>query len=341
MLELIKSIYENPHLPEHNELHALLEQTVSSLESENSFYRPYSKLKGKTFGGGLLTFLEQSELPVIVVPDLHARQKFIVDLLSYSIPQNTPADCRGMTVWEALKEKKVYVVCLGDLFHSEGRCSDRWKKALKKAQKKEIESPEMTEEMTECLGLLEMLMLLKNEFIENFHILKGNHENVLNSCDKGNHPFYKFADEGNMVYDFLSSHYDDLIIQEIDWFENSLPLCAVFRNLVLSHAEPSRMYTKKEIINYHTDYDVVYGMTWTQNDFAENGSVEDTIKQLLPANLRKDAVWITGHRPVYEKYALRQGGHLIQIHNPNEENVAIVIPELKFNPDIDIYSVEP
>jgi len=333
MLDLINSIYNSQVLPEHNELYELLDSCISCLENENSVYRPQMTEDGQKAPGGLLDFTSVSdEVPVIVVPDLHARQKFIVDLLKYEIA--------GMTVLQALEEKKVCIVCVGDLFHSESRCAARWRVALEKFDKGEIESDEMTAEMVECIGLLQMVMILKTQFPENFHILKGNHENVLNSSNNGNHPFYKFADEANMVYEFLASHYDDLIIQEIDWFESKLPVCAAFKNLVVSHAEPAREFSKKEIINYHDTYEAVYGLTWTRNDFAESGSVEKTMKALIGNKNKKNAVWISGHRPVYEKYALRQGGKLVQIHNPNEENVAIVIPQTIFNPDTDIFCVE-
>lgn len=339
MKNSLETILDKNILPEYDELHQLLEECISCLESENSFYRPYSKLKGKSFGGGLLDFTGQEKLPVIVVPDLHARGKFIVDLLDFELPETLGTSYEGMTVLDALEQKKIYIVCVGDLFHSEGRGCQRWKNALKKYAAKEYESEEMKSEMAECLGLLQMVMTLKVKFQDNFHILKGNHENILNSSERGNHPFYKFADEGNMVYDFMASHYDDLIIQEIDWFESNLPVCALFKNAVVSHGEPSRSFSRKEIINYHSDYDVVYGLTWTQNDFAEAGSVEDTMKNLLGNDI-ENCVWISGHRPVYEKYALRAEGKLVQIHNPNEENVAIVIPDVKFNPETDIYSVE-
>ena len=51
-------------------------------------------------------------------------------------------------------------------------------------------------------------------------------------------------------------------------------------------------------------------------------------------------LWFGGHRPVKDgKYLLRQDGTYLQLHNPNEMNVAIVVPEKKFNPEIDIKSV--
>ena len=117
-----------------------------------------------------------------------------------------------MSIIEALEKKLIYVVCVGDLFHSELRCYGRWKKALENFRNGDILSLEMKSEMLENINLLQMILLLKEKSTENFHFLKGNHENILNEEGKGNHPFYKMAMEGEMVYQFLSTVYDDALI---------------------------------------------------------------------------------------------------------------------------------
>ena len=63
-------------------------------------------------------------------------------------------------------------------------------------------------------------------------------------------------------------------------------------------------------------------------------------KNLNPSAKRSGVLWFGGPRPVKDgKYLLRQDGTYLQLHNPNEMNVAIVVPEKKFNPEIDIKSV--
>ena len=52
-----------------------------------------------------------------------------------------------------------------------------------------------------------------------------------------------------------------------------------------------------------------------------------------------DYVYIAGHRPVKENFALRQGGKFIQIHNVKKQNVAVVKFWKKFSPENDIVSV--
>lgn len=351
LIKLFKQKYDSKELSPYDNLLSLLDSCISILENENASYRPVSKKKK---AGGLLDFTSKDScnLPVIVVPDLHGREKFLLDIMQYRFSEDssffragTPSfeACSGKTVLECLEQGLIYVICVGDIFHSESRGKFRWVQAFEEYSHGNYVNSFMKMEMKENISLLEMLLILKSAFAGHFHILKGNHENVLNEMSVkpyGNVPFRKFCDEGNMVADFLQAWYDDLILHEINCFEKALPVCAVFSNCVISHAEPAKKYTKNQIINYHSaDSDVVFGLTWTANDKAELQSVEKTMKSLLPENY-KHAVWIGGHRPVIGSYAARQDGNFIQIHNPEEENIAIIVPEKKFNPVKQIVNVE-
>ena len=184
-----------------------------------------------------------------------------------------------------------------------------------------------------------MILKLKLSCPENFHCLKGNHENILNEEGRGNHPFYKMAAEGEMFYQFMSEQYDDAVIYILSCLEHALPLCAVFPNLVISHAEPFFELTRSKIINYRKFPEVTLALTWTANGEAKKDSVSESIKNLLGKNC-ENAVWIGGHRPVKNKYGLRQNGKYVQIHNPDEENIAVVKPDRKFNPETDILRVD-
>ncbi|MBQ9538779.1 MAG: hypothetical protein IJU95_05870, partial [Treponema sp.] len=74
------------------------------------------------------------------------------------------------------------------------------------------------------------------------------------------------------------------------------------------------------------------------NDGAEDGSVAQTFANLTGCQPDK-ALWFGGHRPVEGKYALRQDGHYVQIHNPNEMNVAYISPDRPFDLEKGIFSV--
>ena len=332
----LNELHESLSLPEHDDLLALVDTAISCLESEPASYRPPQKFDGEETGGGLLDFSAAPELPLIVVPDLHARCDFFMHLLQSPLGKlHVPCES-DETVLDALSLGHVRVVCVGDLFHSERRGMERWLSAWEKYEAGDYESPEMVSEMQENLTLFEMVLRVKNAFPECFHFLKGNHENILNEGGRGNYPFRKFADEGNMVYDFMASHYGDAVLHLMSLWEQSLPLCAVFPRCVVSHAEPKSEYRREKIIECKKNPAVVLGLTWTANDEAESKSVVKNLRRLLGEERAEEAVWLSGHRPVQETYALRQNGRLVQIHNPDREQVAVVLPGAQFDPEKDI-----
>ena len=51
-------------------------------------------------------------------------------------------------------------------------------------------------------------------------------------------------------------------------------------------------------------------------------------------------MYLGGHRCVKTLYELRQNGLYVQIHNPGNENVALIYKDKKFNPDEDIVGVQ-
>lgn len=328
---LIQSYFDSPFLPSADDLLTLLESGIAVLESENSSYRPQAS---KGYAGGLIDFTgeQYKSLPVLIVPDLHGRAEFILHILDFKIA--------GNTVLSLLESGKIFVCCVGDIFHSENRGKERWKQAFIDFMAGNLVNDSLKEEMRENLSLLEMILSLKSAFASHFHILKGNHENVLNEnhhTKYGNMAFRKFCDEGNMVASFLAHYYDDLILHEISCFEKSLPVCAAFNNCVITHAEPAAFFSRSEIINYHDeDSFVTLELTWTANDKAKEGSVKHLFEQLLPPSQRERAFYFAGHRPVLGKYELRQGGLFVQIHNPFLEQIVLVQPEKLFNPERDI-----
>ena len=115
---------------------------------------------------------------------------------------------------------------------------------------------------------------------------------------------------------------------------------AVFDNCIVSHAEPEKAFTEAELIDGLGDNDTVRSLTWTENDFAEEGSVAALLKALCPFSDIHSMRCFGGHRPVAENYALRQGGLFVQLHNPSRQNVALVYADKVFNPDTDIVCVE-
>ena len=331
VLAELGQLYAAHALPSHDDLLALTESAITVLENESPSYRPRSDGHA---AGGLLDFTDAPERPLIIVPDLHGRGDFFLHLLCF--PPARWGIGGYATVLDALASYALRIVCVGDLFHTERRCKARWLAAWDAYARGEFENEAMAAEMEENLTLFQMVLRVKNAFPAAFHFLKGNHENILNESGRGNHPFRKFADEGNMVYDFMASRYGDGVLHVMSVWEHLLPICAAFPTCVASHAEPKEPYTKKQIMAYRDHPAVVLGLTWTANDEAEDGSVRKNLRTLLGAERAKTAVWLAGHRPTDDRYAVRQDGALVQIHSPDREQVAVIMPGSRFDAERDI-----
>ena len=321
-------------LPVAADLTALLKKVRDVYEGEDFPCRPRA--------GGLLDFTKE-RLPVIIVPDLHARPDFLINLLKF-----TPDGLDGKNVLEALNEGRIIVVCVGDGVHTERygevvkaeRMNDakelwkddyeRWMESFVSWQKGRINCPSMREEMRLCLATVMTVMELKCAFPKNFHFLKGNHENIKNEDGRGNHAFRKFAMEGEMVKDFMQEVYGNGVLNLMYDYETSLPIVAAFDRFCVSHAEPERVFSKDEIIDYHGENwnEVVLAFTWTPNDGADEGSVASIFAELTGRTADTvPALWFGGHRPVEGKYFPRQDGHYVQIHNPDKMNVVSISAE--------------
>lgn len=281
----------------------------------------------------LLDFTASPPKPLIVVPDLHARRSFFLNMLDFVPPLANGDEC----VLSLLLRGVVRVVCLGDLFHSEYRGYERWLRAYDEYLAGNYVGEAITAEMVENLALLQMVCLLQTACPQDFIFLKGNHENIMNRTGGGDFAFRKFTAEGAQVLAFMQERYDDATLHVISEWERHLPLCAVFPTCAVSHAEPLRAFTRRELLQGGDE--VVHALTWTRNDEAEAGSVGRTLQNLVGRARAQEAVWLSGHRPVAERYALRQAGRLVQLHNPQCEQIALVSPDRAFNPETDIVEI--
>ncbi len=333
-LEEIENILRNSELPHHDYVFDLTSKVCEILENESTKYRPLNK-NGER--GSLLDFLND-ELPLVVVPDIHARPFFIKNILECSLPLDfvNYENQKKYTIFDALSKKLIRLVCVGDALHTERFSKERWQNAFEEFRFGIFTGPSMSKEMLLGMNTICALMKLKELFPENFHFLKGNHENIMNQTKNGDFSFRKYADEGYMTREFICEFYGDDILYLLHCVENAMPLVFVSKNCVISHAEPRIAYTKEQIINARSDGQIVADFTWTANGEAEKGSVKKIIKSLNPSANVSDYVYLAGHRTVKENYALRQNGLFIQIHNPSNQNVCLVYPNREFNPETNI-----
>ncbi|MBR5966655.1 MAG: hypothetical protein IK015_11120 [Treponema sp.] len=323
-------------LPSKKQILDAAKKALFVLATEPSCYR--ERIPGTDVPGGLLDFRAMPPLATIVVPDIHARPDFVYNILNFELPQKAWG-LSGLKVIEALEQNKVRVICVGDILHAEGRAKERWLRAYQAFEGGVYDSAFMRAEMREGLAALIAVMRAKILWPENFHCLKGNHENIRNERGGGNFPFRKFAYEGRMVFEFMKTVYDEQVVNALYDFEKALPLCACSSSLFVSHAEPLDFYSKDDLVCAPLDDVAVYGLTWTANDEAREGSVAKILSALCEPAAKTEARAIGGHRPVPENYLERQDGLYVQIHNPKKQNIALVRADKTFNPKNDIISV--
>ncbi|MDC7240105.1 MAG: metallophosphoesterase [Spirochaetales bacterium] len=305
----------------------LIKRVRETLSDIDPLVRPRD-VEGRT--GGLL-FLDR-ELPLIVLPDLHARKDFLFSVLMKDTGQGT--------VLQRLHEGSIQLLCVGDGFHSERRGIKRWQKALAEYRTGFRKHRNMDHEMAESLGLMQMVMLLKSSFPEHFFFLKGNHENILNEEGRGNHPFGKFVYEGEMVRVWTEKFMGMDFLYEYAEFEHDLPFMALADELIISHAEPRYYYHPEEIINIRDNDDIKLGLTWTANDEAEEESVESILEDYSERFNREFRYYIGGHRTIRTVYNLRASGLYVQIHNPEHQIVLYTDQVNEFDPDENIVDLQ-
>ena len=305
-----------------------LEKAVETLKNENPLIRLYDDAERP---GGLV--LLNQDIPVVVVPDLHARREFLYRVLNWKTPD-------GKTVLRGLFESTVQLLCLGDGFHSEKRGYYRWVRSFEEFQGKYKRHKNMDQEMNESFGLMEMIMILKSSFPGGFHFLKGNHENIRNEEGRGNHPFGKFVYEGEMVRQWVLRFQGEEFMNAYAEFEYLFPYMAVGWNFIASHAEPLEYYSPDEIINIEWFDHIKFGLTWTRNDQSEPGTVERFLKIYGEEFDRPLNCYLGGHRTISEKFRLRADGNFIQIHNPDKMQVYYSERNRQADPERDVINIE-
>jgi len=328
LIDSIIKIHKRKSPPSGGKYLPILKKTNEVLDAEDKTMRPDDQ-RGRPGG---IVYLKPN-IPTLIVPDLHARIDFLINLLGYS-------DNSGNSVLQKLAFNQIQIVCVGDGFHSEINTRDRWKAAYEEFVDGYKKHRNMDKEMNLSLGLMEIVQLLKISFPQNFHFLKGNHENITNENSGGNIPFRKYAYESMMVYEYVKKYYSKEFIELFHFFEQKMPLLAIGRNFIISHAEPKTFYNSGSVTNYREHPEVVKGLTWTADGDAEDGSVQKMLSHYLDAKIASDAYYFGGHRIIKELYKLRAGGKYVQIHNPEKFIIARIKNRGLINPSADVFELD-
>jgi hypothetical protein len=323
----IIDIFERDRPPEAADIIRLTGEANLMFSLEDPEMRP---LDESGLPGGIV--LLDRDMPSMIVPDIHARQDFLLSVLMNG-------DETGANALKRMYKNELQIVCLGDGMHSEGRAFERWDGAYQEFLNDYLEHGNMDDEIRESMGVMEMVMRLKIECPQNFHFLKGNHENVANEDENGNHSYMKYALEGDMFASYFERFYGPGFMRSYYQFERNLPLLAVGKNFLASHAEPAGFCRREQIINYRTNPLVVEGLTWTDNGAAEEGSVAFMLSEFL-GPYSDSGFYFGGHRPITSLYEKRAGGKFIQIHNPDKFIIVKIDPLRDINVNEDIMEIE-
>lgn len=320
-------IYARENPPAGNEFHKLLKKVNKTLSREDPDQRPRDA-SGQP--GGVIYLLPDAT--TIIVPDIHARMELVLNVLLYE-------DRHGRSNLDKLSTGELQVVCVGDGVHAEGRAAKRWALALEEFKADFATHENMDDEMRESFGVMEMVMETKSSFPSTFHFLKGNHENIRNETGSGNFAYGKYAYEGAMVYHYVQKFYSKAFIEQYVVFEKNLPLLAIGNNFLISHAEPYTFFDRRQVIEYRNDPYVVECMTWTDNDMAEDGSVQRMIGHYLGEEQIGQSYYFAGHRAISGRYRYKAESGFVQLHNPKKSIIAVIKPDEKIDLDIDIIEI--
>lgn len=270
-------------------------------------------------------------VPTLVIPDIHARREFLVKVMEHEL--------NGEKVFDLLQAGQVNVLCLGDGMHGERRVRERWVEAESDFQAGNVAgSSAMRQEMVESLGTMQMVMDLKTAFPENFHYLRGNHDEMNNPSRE----YMKFArtlSESGMVRSWVKESLGEDFLERYARFEESMPLAATGQGLVATHAAPGSALTREEI--ERRDERAFTTLAWTDNTLWEPDGHE---REVFQGNLGQlgspEAHWLVGHRPVQDGlYRGQFDDRLVQVNAPGEFVVALVGADGSFDPKRDIFSL--
>ncbi|HPO50322.1 MAG TPA: metallophosphoesterase [Spirochaetota bacterium] len=313
----------DPNPPDLDFFKTITSEANKILSDENDEIRPKDKNKKS---GGLVNL---STYPrAVILPDLHARRFFLKSVLKWNLD--------GESVVELLEKNKIALLCLGDGVHGEGVYASRWLKAFEEYKRDFRDRDYMDKEIADSFNLMIAVMLLKIRYNDNFHFLKGNHENITNETGNGNFSFAKYANEGAMVVEYFEKFYDMELLNTYSDFEKNLPLFVLGKNFLASHAEPQFFFNAEKIINYREDGDLIEALTWTENFSAKKGTVDDIISYFFKENDGEKIYYFGGHRPISSLYNKINNDRYVQIHNPAKEIAAVINSDIEIDLDRDI-----
>jgi hypothetical protein len=158
--------------------------------------------------------------------------------------------------------------------------------------------------------------------------LKGNHDNVLNSEERGNRRVKKRVSrpgEGEITRVWALARLGAALTGKYAAWESHLPLLAVFDSedglrFVASHTEPGGPYTREEI--ERGEDEVVHGLTWTR----DGGRFAPDVLRSIFGPRWEGATYFASHTASEEGVVRVPDNRLVIVNKPRHLVAALVRP---------------
>jgi predicted phosphodiesterase len=275
--------------------------------------------------------------PTLVISDIHGRMDYLLSVLMTKNPEYG-----GKTHLSLLKSGELQVVLLGDALHTEH--PNAWTEISNHLfQGPNLVSEPLEQEVAVSLNTMSYIMHLKGRYAQNFHYIKGNHDNIRNSDANGDRGFRKFLrgaiGDGQVFEHFVRTQFGKRFLEKWAAFEAALPIMAKGKNVLLSHSGPKTGLTRGEIEQRSTN--AIQGLTWT-NLVKKDAIQSEAASSLLRQFEMPSGIYLAGHRHPAGSVKFTKQGPFYQF-NPDAPNqhYAILPAHRGFNAEYDIREAAP
>jgi len=311
---------------------SVIDEPLPQQDFEDSLNKALEALKDST---GVLQL--RRDIDTIIIPDIHGRRKEFAKILMKK-------DEKGVSNIEKLERGELQIVCIGDAMHTL-HDPERWEDALDETLSGTDSMPKLEDEIKDSLTTEKIIMYLIGRFPDFFHYTKGNHDNVKNSSEGGDHQFLKF--EVPLAYvtqKWVERKYSNPYEFLDKWseFEHKLPLLAIGNNFVTSHAEPCKYLlhdaedskenkevnlTLDDIVNRKPE--AVDALTWSRDDKC-GGNIADKILAIVGQD-PKNSYYFVGHTEYNGKFA-QLPNHVVRVNNGFRLEYIFIPAKEQFDP---------
>lgn len=295
---------------------------------------------------GLLKF--ENGYGCVVVADVHGRREMVANVLSQRIPH--PDTSNPTSIWDVLNEGKVNLIFVGDYVHTE--TADNWIQpiATRDSQFSFSLTPSLSRaEARDSLGVVQLVLRLKQQFRQNVCLCKGNHDRHQATDSLAKRVFFPTHPEeidselaalvvpqSLLFKEGLQASelgFDSLFFQRwLDW-EAALPLMGTVKlpndqQLVITHGGirqnlATTLSDANQSMFGRSDVEQKSAQAWEALSYDGEDIRHPSVLNNWPANMQvllgedvdlEQVTQVVGHRrskgpPHYYTYAVPMGGH--------------------------------